>query len=82
MRLLVLLGLKRKTSVEFNQQKSKVFNIFLETRDKLAKLITEQQIYVDEQVEIKLKAQKEIDLTKESMRTSDEMILKLENFIN
>jgi hypothetical protein len=82
MGLLVLLGLTKKTSVEFNQQKSKVFNIFLETRDKLVKLITEQQIYVDEQVEIKVKAQKEIDLTKESMRSSDEMILKLENFIN
>jgi hypothetical protein len=82
MGLLVLLGLKKKTAVEFNQQKSKVFDIFLQTRDKLLKLITEQQIYVDEQTEIKIKAQKEIELTKESMRTSDEMILKLENFIN
>lgn len=82
MNLLVLLGFKKKTSVEFNQQKSEMFNIFTQTRDKLLKLTVEQQLYVDEQVTIKLKAQKEIDLTKESMESSAETISKLENFLN
>lgn len=82
MNLLILLGLKKKTSVEFNQQKSAMFNIFSQTRDKLLKLVVEQQLYVDEQTEIKLKAQKEIDVTKDSMEASAETITKLENFLN
>lgn len=73
---------KKKTSIEFNKQKSSIFNIFAETRDKLLKLTVEQQLYVDEQTEIKLKAQKEIDLTRESMESSAETIAKLENFLN
>lgn len=82
MNIAATLGLKKKTSIEFNQEKNAMFNIFSQTRDKLSKLIVEQQLYVDEQTDVKLKAQKEIDLTRESMESSAETIIKLENFLN
>lgn len=82
MNLLVLLGLKQKDSIHFSQEKSKMFNIFSQTRDKLLKLIEEQQSYVAEQIDIKVKAEKEIDLTNNSINSSKETITNLEKFIN
>jgi len=82
MNLLVLFGFKKKTSVEFNQQKNAMFNIFSQTRDKLSKLVAEQKEYIGKKVDIIDKAQQEIELTEKSIESSVETIAKLENFLN
>lgn len=82
MNLLVLFGFKKKTSVEFNQQKNAMFNIFLQTRDKLSKLVAEQKEYIGKKVDVIDKAQQEIELTEKSIESSVETIAKLENFLN
>jgi len=82
MNLLILLGFKKKTSVQFSEEKTKMFNIFSQTRDKLLKLIEEQEAYTATQIDIKVKAQKEIDLTNESINSSKITIENLEKFIN
>lgn len=82
MNLLVLFGFKKKTSVEFNQQKNARFNIFSQTRDKLSKLVAEQKEYIGKKIDIIDKAQQEIELTEKSIESSVETIAKLENFLN
>ena len=82
MNLLVLFGFKKKTSVEFNQQKNAMFNIFSQTRDKLSKLVAEQKEYIGKKIDIIDKAQQEIELTEKSIESSVETIAKLENFLN
>ena len=82
MNLLVLFGFKKKTSVEFNQQKNAMFNIFSQTRDKLSKLVAEQKEYIGKKIDIIDKAQQEIELTEKSIGSSVETIAKLENFLN
>ena len=82
MNLLVLLGFKKKTSVEFNQQKNAMFNIFSQTRDKLSKLVSKQKEYINKKVDIIDKAQQEIELTEKSIESSVETIAKLENFLS
>lgn len=82
MNLLILLGLKKKNSIHFATEKSKMFNIFSQTRDKLVKLIADQEVHIAEQIDIVTKAQKEIDLTNESISSSKTTIENLEKFIN
>lgn len=82
MNLSVLFGFKKKTSVEFNQQKNAMFNIFSQTRGKLSKLVAEQKEYIGKKIDIIDKAQQEIELTEKSIGSSVETIAKLENFLN